>query len=116
MDVSDCLFCKVAAGEIPSQKLFEDDEIVAFEDINPHAPVHVLVIPRRHITTLNELEPGDDPLMGRLLRAGARVARERDIADRGYRVVLNCNADAGQSVWHVHMHVLGGRNLRWPPG
>jgi histidine triad (HIT) family protein len=115
-DVSDCLFCKIATGKIPSQTVFEDDDLVAFEDINPHAPVHVLVIPRRHIRTLNDLTPEDDVLMGRLVRAAARVAKDRRVADSGYRTVLNCNAHAGQSVWHVHMHVLGGRSLHWPPG
>lgn len=114
--MSDCLFCKIATGEIPSHKLFEDDDVVAFEDINPHAPVHVLVIPRRHMRTLNDLTPEDDLVLGRVVRAAARVAQEHGIAGSGYRAVLNCNAHAGQSVWHVHMHVLGGRPLNWPPG
>lgn len=112
----ECLFCRIAAGEIPSQIVSSDDEIVAFEDINPQAPVHILLIPRQHVATLNDLGPGDEALVGKLVRAAARIARERDIADSGYRVVLNCNAHAGQSVWHVHLHLLGGRNLHWPPG
>ena len=114
--MEDCLFCRIAAGTVPSRKAMEDDELVAFEDINPQAPVHLLVIPRRHVPTLNDLGPGDDALIGRMLRAATRLARERDVADSGYRVVLNCNAHAGQSVWHIHLHLLGGRNLRWPPG
>jgi histidine triad (HIT) family protein len=114
--MADCLFCNIAAGEIPSRKVFEDDELVAFEDINPRAPVHVLVIPRRHVATLNDVTPADDLVLGRLVRAGARIARDRGVAAGGYRLVFNCNADAGQSVWHVHVHVLGGRSLSWPPG
>jgi histidine triad (HIT) family protein len=114
--MADCLFCKIAAGEIPSRKVFEDDDLVAFEDISPRAPVHVLVIPRRHVATLNDVTPADDVVLGSLVRAGARIARDRGVADGGYRLVLNCNADAGQSVWHVHLHVLGGRSLSWPPG
>jgi histidine triad (HIT) family protein len=114
--MADCLFCNIAAGEIPSRKVFEDDDLVAFEDINPRAPVHVLVIPRRHVATLNDVTPADDLVLGRLVRAGARIARDRGVAAGGYRLVFNCNADAGQSVWHVHVHVLGGRSLSWPPG
>jgi histidine triad (HIT) family protein len=114
--VPDCIFCRIASGEIPSRVVLADDDLVAFEDINPQAPVHVLVIPRRHIATLNDLGPDDDALVGKLHRAAARVARERGIAGPGYRVVLNCNAHAGQSVWHVHLHLLGGRSLSWPPG
>ena len=114
--MNDCLFCKIATGKIPSHTLFEDEDVVAFEDINPHAPVHALIIPRQHIRTLNDLTPEHDALMGHILRIAAQVAREHGIAESGYRTVLNCNAHAGQSVWHVHAHVLGGRNLHWPPG
>jgi len=114
--VQDCLFCRIASGAIPSRKVFEAEDIVAFEDINPQAPVHVLVIPRRHIPTLNDLGPADDALVGRMHRVAADLAKQNGIADDGYRVVLNCNAHAGQSVWHVHLHLLGGRLLNWPPG
>jgi histidine triad (HIT) family protein len=114
--VADCLFCRIASGEIPSRQVLSEDDLVAFEDINPQAPVHMLLIPRKHIPTLNDLTPEDDLLVGRLVRAASRLAREHGIAEPGYRVILNCNAQAGQSVWHVHLHLLGGRNLRWPPG
>jgi histidine triad (HIT) family protein len=114
--VPDCIFCRIAAGEIPSRVVLSDDEVFAFEDINPQAPVHVLVIPRKHIPTLNDLTAEDDALLGRLHRVAARIARERGVSGPGYRVVLNCNAHAGQSVWHVHLHLLGGRVLQWPPG
>jgi histidine triad (HIT) family protein len=112
----DCLFCRLAAGEIPASILFEDDRLVAFKDITPQAPTHILVIPRRHISTLNDLGPGDDVLVGEMTRRAAAIAREQGLADRGYRVLFNCNADAGQTVFHIHMHLLGGRRLGWPPG
>lgn len=111
-----CLFCRIVSGEIPSKKVFEDDDIVAFEDINPQAPVHVLVIPRKHVATLNDLAPEHDALVGRLHRIAAQLAKERSIASDGYRVVLNCNAGAGQTVFHLHLHLLGGRPMTWPPG
>jgi len=111
-----CLFCRIARGEIPARKVFEDGEIVAFEDINPQAPVHLLIIPRQHIATANELRAEDDGLVGRLHRVAADLARDRKLAERGYRVVLNCNAEAGQSVFHLHLHLLGGRAMHWPPG
>ena len=114
--MQDCLFCRIAAGQIPSHGVYSDDEIFAFEDINPQSPVHILVIPRRHIATLNDLAAGDEPLVGQLVRVAATLASERGIAAGGYRLVLNCNADAGQSVWHIHLHLLGGRTLKWPPG
>jgi len=114
--VHECLFCRIADDEIPSRKVFADEEIVAFEDINPKAPVHLLVIPRLHIPTLNDLGAEHDALVGRMHRVAAQLAREREVAEPGYRVVANCNAAAGQSVPHLHLHVLGGRNLRWPPG
>ncbi|MFQ5600909.1 MAG: histidine triad nucleotide-binding protein [Candidatus Krumholzibacteriia bacterium] len=112
----DCLFCRIAQGEIPCKRVFEDEEIIAFEDINPKAPVHLLVIPRRHIPTVNDLGPEDDALIGRMHRVCADLARERDLAENGYRLVTNCNAHAGQTVFHIHMHLLGGRTLKWPPG
>lgn len=112
----DCLFCRIASGETPSRTVYADDDVLAFEDINPQSPVHLLVIPRRHLATLNELHAADDALMGQLVRVAAELAAERGIARDGYRIVLNCNADAGQSVWHIHLHLLGGRRLNWPPG
>ena len=111
-----CLFCRIAAGEIPATKVFEDDEIIAFDDINPQAPMHVLVIPRAHVATLNDLDSAHEALAGRMLRRAAAIAQERGHAARGYRAVFNCNAGAGQTVFHLHLHVLGGRTLAWPPG
>lgn len=96
--------------------MYEDDLLVAFNDINPQAPMHVLVVPRAHVATLNELEPDHDALVGAMVRRGAAIAAERGYAERGFRTVFNCQAGAGQSVFHVHLHVLGGRPLTWPPG
>ncbi|UCE03711.1 MAG: histidine triad nucleotide-binding protein [Candidatus Latescibacterota bacterium] len=112
----DCLFCRIVRGELPASIVFEDEEIVAFEDINPQAPVHLLVIPRKHVPTLNDLTPEEDALVGRLHRVAAELARARGVEETGYRVVLNCNAGAGQTVFHIHLHLLGGRDLQWPPG
>jgi len=112
----DCLFCRIASGQIPAKKVYEDDEIVAFEDINPQAPVHLLVIPREHTATLNDIQEADDATVGRLHRVAAGLARQRDLAERGYRLVMNCNAEAGQTVFHIHLHLLGGRPMQWPPG
>ncbi|MEX2663428.1 MAG: histidine triad nucleotide-binding protein [Vicinamibacterales bacterium] len=114
--MADCLFCKLLAGEIPASIVYEDERVVAFRDINPQAPTHLLVIPRRHIATLNDLEPEDDGLVGELVRRAAAIAKEQGHAERGYRVVFNCNADAGQTVFHIHLHLVGGRKLGWPPG
>ncbi len=114
--MADCLFCKMASGEIVPDVVYEDEDLLAFRDINPQAPTHVLVIPKRHIATLNDVRPDDAELLGRLLLAARHIAREVGIADRGYRTVLNCNAEAGQSVFHVHLHLLGGRPMGWPPG
>ncbi|HUT23692.1 MAG TPA: histidine triad nucleotide-binding protein [Sumerlaeia bacterium] len=114
--MADCLFCKIASGEIPADIVFQDEECVAFRDINPQAPTHVLVIPRRHIPTTNDLTPRDAELVGRLALAAARIAQDEGVVDGGYRLVLNCNEGAGQSVFHVHLHLLGGRDFRWPPG
>jgi histidine triad (HIT) family protein len=116
MIMSDCLFCKIVAGQIPGAIVHQDDRVVAFKDINAQAPMHVLVVPRRHIATLNDLTPEDDGLVGEMLRRAAALAREHGHADRGYRTVFNCNADAGQTVFHIHLHVLGGRSFTWPPG
>jgi histidine triad (HIT) family protein len=112
----DCLFCKLLAGEIPASIVYEDERVIAFRDINPQAPTHVLVIPRRHVATLNDLGPGDDGLVGELVRRAAAIAGEQGHAERGYRVVFNCNADAGQTVFHIHLHLVAGRKLGWPPG
>ncbi len=114
--MSECIFCKIAAGEIPADKVLEEEDLVAFRDLNPQAPVHILVIPKRHIATLNDLRPEDAALMGRLHLAAQRIAAEEGIADRGYRTVINCNAEAGQTVFHIHLHLLGGRPMGWPPG
>ncbi len=114
--MSDCIFCKIAAGEIPADKVYEDDQVVGFRDLNPQAPVHVLLIPRRHIATLNDLAEGDEVLVGHLYRAAARVAADEGLAERGYRTVMNCNAEGGQTVFHIHLHLLGGRQMGWPPG
>ncbi len=114
--MGDCIFCKMANGEIRPDVVYEDDQVLAFRDLNPQAPTHVLVIPKRHISTLNELGPADAELTGRLFLAAREVAEADGIAERGYRTVINCNAEAGQSVFHVHLHVLGGRPMRWPPG
>lgn len=112
----DCLFCKIAAKEIPGEVVYEDDEIVAFRDINPVAPTHILIIPRQHIETLNDLEPGHAELIGKLHLVAARLAADEKLASRGYRTVLNCGPDAGQAVLHIHLHLVGGRKLSWPPG
>jgi histidine triad (HIT) family protein len=111
-----CLFCRIIAGEIPASKVFEDDRLVAFNDIHPQAPMHVLVVPRVHIPTLNDLGPEHDGLIGEMVRRGAAIAAGRGYAAPGFRTVFNCNADAGQTVFHLHLHVLGGRPLLWPPG
>lgn len=106
----------MASGEIKPDIVYENDRILAFNDINPQAPTHVLVVPKRHITTLNDLQENDAALVGEMFLAARDVAIQTGIADSGYRTVMNCNADAGQSVWHIHLHVLGGRHMKWPPG
>jgi histidine triad (HIT) family protein len=111
-----CLFCRIAHGEIPASMVHHDEDLIAFNDINPQAPTHVLVVPRRHIPTLNDLTDTDDELVGKMFRRAAAIARERGHADGGYRTVFNCNREAGQTVFHVHLHVLGGRPFGWPPG
>ncbi|MFO8044543.1 MAG: histidine triad nucleotide-binding protein [Halomonas sp.] len=111
-----CLFCQIVNREIPADIVFEDDEVLAFEDIAPQAPTHLLVIPKRHVATLNDLEESDQALVGRLPIVAARLARERGFAEEGYRVVMNCNDDGGQTVYHLHMHLMGGRRFTWPAG
>ena len=116
MSVDDCLFCKIATGDIPADIVYENDDVLAFRDINPQAPTHVLIIPRRHIATINDLEEGDAQIIGRLFLAAREIAAAEGFADAGYRVVMNCNAAAGQTVFHIHLHLLGGRDFTWPPG
>ncbi len=116
MSSSDCLFCKILAGDVPAELVYESNEAIAFRDINPKAPSHVLIIPRQHIETINDLGPGDAALVGKLFLVAQQVAKDEGIAENGYRVVMNCNADAGQTVFHLHLHMLGGRQLDWPPG
>ncbi len=111
-----CLFCRIVSGEIPATKVYEDDLLVAFNDLHPQAPMHVLVVPKPHVATLNALEPEHDALVGAMVRCAATLAASRGYAERGFRTVFNCNADAGQTVFHLHLHVLAGRHLAWPPG
>jgi histidine triad (HIT) family protein len=111
-----CLFCRIISGEIPSAKVYEDDQLMAFTDITPQAPLHVLSVPRKHIATLNELTPDDDGLVGAMTRTAAAIAKSNGYDASGFRTVFNCNADAGQAVFHIHLHLLAGRTLAWPPG
>jgi histidine triad (HIT) family protein len=113
---SDCLFCKIVAGTIPAAKIHEDDDVIVINDINPQAPLHALIVPRRHIDSLNALAPEDDALVGEMIRRAAAIARDKGFADRGFRTVFNTNAEAGQTVFHIHLHLLAGRGLTWPPG
>jgi histidine triad (HIT) family protein len=114
--MADCLFCKIAAKQIPASIVYEDDRVIAFNDINPQASTHVLVIPKRHIPTLNDLTPDDDATVGEVVRRAAAIAQERGIHVGGFRTVFNTNRDAGQTVFHIHLHLIGGRSLAWPPG
>lgn len=116
MTESSCLFCKIVSGAIDADKVYENDDVLAFRDINPQAPTHILVIPKLHVATLNDLEESDQAVAGALLLAARDLARQEGVADEGYRVVFNCNRAGGQTVFHVHMHLLGGRRLDWPPG
>ena len=111
-----CLFCKIIRREIPASIVYENDHVLAFDDINPQAPTHVLVVPKRHIETLNSLEADDDRIVGELTRRAAAIAEERGVSASGYRTVFNTNRDAGQTVFHIHLHLLGGRAMAWPPG
>jgi len=113
---SDCLFCGIAAGEITAEVIFETDSVIAFRDIKPQAPMHVLIIPRHHIATINDLSETDTELVGKLYLAAKNIAMQEGFAETGYRTVMNCNAAAGQTVFHIHLHLLGGRELSWPPG
>jgi histidine triad (HIT) family protein len=117
---ADCLFCRIARKEIESKVVFEDEDCLAFRDINPQAPTHVLVIPKRHVTVTDDLAPADDSLIGKLVRMGVEVAKREGLAggtrERGYRLVFNAGPDSGYAVFHIHLHVLGGRRMSWPPG
>jgi len=111
-----CLFCKIIAKEIPSKTAYEDEHLLAFEDLNPQAPVHILIVPKKHISTSLDIEEEDNELIGRMFRAANVIAKEKGIAERGFRTVMNCNREAGQTVFHIHLHLLGGRAMHWPPG
>ena len=114
--MTDCLFCKMVNGEIAPDKVYEDEDVLAFNDINPVAPVHILVIPKKHISTLNDAEDADTLLLGKLNRVATRLAEKAGFAEQGFRVVMNCNDAAGQAVHHIHLHLLAGRQMTWPPG
>jgi len=114
--MAECLFCRIVKHQIPASIVYEDDRVLAFNDINPQGPTHILVVPRKHIATLNDLGPQDDGIVGEVVRRAAAIAAERGIAAPGYRVVFNTNREAGQTVFHIHLHLIGGRSLGWPPG
>ena len=114
--MDDCIFCKIVAGDIPADIVYQDEYVLAFRDLNPEAPTHVLVISRKHISTLNDLTDADAELIGRMHLAAKAVAEQDGIAESGYRTLFNCNAGAGQTVFHIHLHILGGRQMTWPPG
>jgi histidine triad (HIT) family protein len=114
--MTDCLFCKFVSGEIQPDVVFENEQVLAFRDINPQAPMHVLVVPKRHISTLNDLQDSDAGLVGQMYLAAREVAGQAGYAESGYRTLINCNADAGQTVFHIHLHLLAGRGMGWPPG
>ena len=114
--MSDCLFCKMVSGEIPPDKVYEDEDLLAFRDINPQAPLHILVIPKVHITTLNDVDEVNATLLGKMYLAVKKIALQEGVATDGFRTVMNCNQDGGQTVFHIHLHLLAGRALHWPPG
>lgn len=114
--MTDCPFCRIAAGEIAAELVFKNDAVVAFRDINPQAPTHILIIPRRHIATINDIGENDRELLGEMYLVAAQLARQEGFAEDGYRVTMNCNEGAGQTVFHIHLHLLGGRRFGWPPG
>jgi histidine triad (HIT) family protein len=114
--MSECIFCNIISGKIPAQIIFENEDIIAIKDISPQAPVHILVFPKKHIPTLLDLKEEDERLIGKMVMAASRLAKENNIDSRGFRLVFNCNKEAGQSVYHIHMHLLGGRIMGWPPG
>ncbi len=112
----DCLFCNVVNGKLPAKVIYRDDWVLAFDDINPQAPQHKLIIPQKHIATLNDLHVEDNELIGQMIQTGKMLAKKLEIAEDGYRLVMNCNPGAGQTVFHIHIHLLGGRHFTWPPG
>ena len=114
--MNDCIFCKIIKGEIPSKKIYEDEDIFVFEDINPQAPVHILLIPKQHFASLNDIPEEKKDMLGQLLIKARRIAEDQGMAQRGYRIVLNTQRDSGQEVFHIHFHLLGGRRMSWPPG
>ena len=111
-----CLFCGIAQKEVPAKVVYEDKEVIAFHDVHPQAPVHVVVIPRRHWARISELEQADAAVVGKIVLTANRIAQDLKIAEQGYRLVMNCNAYGGQTVYHVHLHLMGGRPMQWPPG
>ena len=116
MTMSNCLFCRIIGGDIPASIVYQDDRLIAFNDINPQAPTHVLIVPKRHMATLNDLQAEDDQLIGEMVRRAAAIAKERGLSAGGFRTVFNTNREAGQTVFHIHLHLLGGRSMHWPPG
>lgn len=114
--MSDCIFCKIIDKKIPARIIYEDEHAIAFEDVNPQAPVHTLVIPRKHIPTLLDIKEEDNNLIGHLVKVANKIANDKGIAEKGFRVVTNCNPESGQTVYHIHLHILGGRQMYWPPG
>ncbi|HLA48602.1 MAG: histidine triad nucleotide-binding protein [Nitrospinae bacterium RIFCSPLOWO2_12_39_16] len=114
--MGDCIFCKIIKGEIPSKKVYEDKDIFAFEDINPQAPVHILIVPKKHIDKSLDATDQDKELIGSIFMVANKLAKEKGIAESGFRLVVNCNRDSGQDVFHIHFHLLGGRKMKWPPG
>jgi len=114
--MTECIFCKIINGEIPAKIIHQDEKVIAFDDLNPQAPIHKLIVPRQHIATLNDVNPKDKEIMGHMLYIAKQLADELNIAEQGYRTLINCNADGGQVVFHIHLHLLGGRPMHWPPG
>jgi len=114
--MSDCIFCKIGRKEIPSRIAYEDRQVVAFEDVNPQAPTHTLIIPKQHFATLNDISQQEEALLGHMMLVATRLAQEKGLEESGYRCVINCGEGAGQSVFHIHLHLLGGRRFTWPPG
>ncbi len=114
--MSDCLFCKIESGDIPSDTIFKNDNVIAFRDVAPQAPTHILIIPRKHISTTNDLTTEDQALVGEIMIVAKDIAKQEGLSESGYRLVFNCNQDGGQAVYHIHLHLLGGRKLGWPPG
>lgn len=114
--MSECIFCRIIEGEVPSEVVYTDDEVAAFRDVNPQAPVHILIVPRSHMPRISDVGVDDYRLMGKLIGVANRLAKDEGVAESGYRLIFNCNRDAGQGVFHLHLHLLGGRKMGWPPG